>query len=325
VAAADNDERRQEKILGIGLPSLFSITPYTCELKDNLGSGTCYTLLDCLKKNGTAHGKCAGIFGVCCLVGDVEGNTTITANGGTFTSPGFSSSARSLDAREGRALEDDIYVAVLTPSSDKVQMLLEFIGFDIMGPTEGDCDKDMFEIVGNPGRAQVPILCGENAGQHMYIDISNFDVSTDEMSLKVTLSSDVYDRKWKIEVSYFTEYQTSDPRCLQYFTETSGSIMSFNYGDNAQNLNDQMYSVCFAYLSDYCDIGFTFTQLDLGNSIGDCMDDYVQLQSMSLCGYETNYAVTGNATGPISLLVSSGSANANLVAGFEVDYTMMEC
>jgi len=322
--AANDEGQSQGRILGLGLPSLFSITPYSCELSDDLGTGTCYTLLDCLKNGGTAHGKCAGIFGVCCNVAEVEGNTTITANGGTFVSPGYSSSRRSLDSIESRSYENQVYVGILTPSSEYVQMHLEFSGFDIVGPTEGECDTDMFELTGYTGSAQVPTLCGENAGQHMYVDLSKYDSSSDYMTLQITHGSTVYDRKWRIVVTYYTSYQTTDPRCLQYFTAASGSITSFNYGTSPQNLNNQAYSVCF-YNADYCDIGFTFNTIDLGNSIGDCMDTYVQLQTETLCGSQTDYTVIGNSTSPITLTIASDTANADEVEGFEVDYTMMSC
>jgi len=325
-AAKDGEERvdNQERLLGLGLPDLFSIEPSDCELSDG-STGTCRTLLDCLGKGGSADGKCsgiAGLFGVCCDIEEVEGNTTITSGGGVFVSPGYSSSRkRSL---ESRSYENQVYVGVLTPSSDKVQMHLEFDGFDVVGPTEGECDTDMFEITGYPGRQQIPILCGENAGQHMYVDLSKYDSSTDSMTLQVTHGSTVYDRRWRIVVTYYTSYQTTHPLCLQYFTAASGSISSFNYGTSPQNLNNQAYSVCF-YNADYCDIGFTFNTIDLGNSIGDCMDTYVQLQTMILCGSQSDYVVTGNATGPITLSVSSGTANADEVEGFEVDYTMVSC
>jgi len=318
--AADSEDQNEGRILG--LPSLFSITPYSCELSDGLGTGTCYTLLDCLKNGGTAHGKCAGIFGVCCNIAEVEGNTTIGSNGGTFVSPGYSSSSsRSL---ESRSYENQVYVGVLTPSSEYVQMHLEFDGFDIVGPTEGECDTDMLELTGYTGSAQVPTLCGENAGQHMYVDLSRYDSKSDYMTLQITHGSTTYDRKWRIVVTYYTSYQTTDPRCLQYFTAASGSITSFNYGTSPQNLNNQAYSVCF-YNSDYCDIGFTFNTIDLGNSIGSCMDTYVQLQTETLCGSQTDYSIIGNSTSPITLTVSSDTANADEVEGFDLDYTMMSC
>merc|ERR1711962_128693 len=317
-----NDEGENEGRI-FGLPSLFSITPYSCELSDGLGTGTCYTLLDCLKNGGTAHGKCAGIFGVCCNIAEVEGNTTIGASGGTFVSPGYSSSSSSRSL-ESRSYENQVYVGVLTPSSEYVQMHLEFDGFDIVGPTEGECDTDMFELTGYTGSAQVPTLCGENAGQHMYVDLSKYDSSSDYMTLQITHGSTTYDRKWRIVVPYHTSYQTTDPRCLQYFTAASGSITSFNYGTSPQNLNNQAYSVCF-YNADYCDIGFTFNTIDLGNSIGDCMDTYVQLQTETLCGSQSDYTIIGNSASPITLTISSDTVNADEVEGFDLDYTMMSC
>merc|ERR1712002_1002843 len=328
--AADVEEKNLEKIFGI--PDLFSITPYECPLSDNQGTGTCYSLFDCIKKNGAAMGKCAKGFGVCCSVSatttNVEGNTTISSNGGFFTSPGFSSSSRSVDGgtRQARNLEGETYVATLTPEN-KVQMLLEFYSFDIMGPTEGDCDEDKMEII-VPGSMQIPTLCGNNDGQHMYIDLSNYDSSSDEMKIVMTLSSETYTRSWNVNVTYLSSYETSHPLCLQYFTETSGVISSFNYGNYAstpQYLNNQEYTVCFKYLSNYCDIGFTFNTLSLDGSIGSCGNDYVQIQSLKLCGEETDYPVTGNATGPINVLVSSDDDYQSMNEGFELAYTMMMC
>jgi hypothetical protein len=230
-----------------------------------------------------------------------------------------------LDARESRTNEGETVVAVLKPSSDKVQMLLEFTMFDIMGPTEGECDNDTFIITGYTGRQQVPILCGENTGKHMYIDLTNYDSSADDMTLEFSFSTNDTDRKFEIEVSFLDTMMTPHPSCLQYFSETSGSISSFNYGTTPEHRNNQLYSICFAVIPEYCDIGFTFNTLDLGNTMGDCMEDFVHLQSMSLCGSETDYSVTGNSTTTITLMVSSDGANTDGVEGFEIDYTMMEC
>jgi len=322
VATYDVEDPRNERIFG--LPELFAIKPFECELDDNSGTGTCLTMYGCKDRGGAAMGKCA-VFGVCCYLNDVEGNTTISSTGGFFTSPGFSSSSTARKGRQLLSLASTTYTATLKPAADKVQMLVEFQTFDIVGPTEGDCNNDTFEITGYSGSLQIPILCGNNSGQHMYIDLSNYNANSGNLMVLMTLSSDVYARQWRIKISYFTAMETSHPLCLQYFTATSGTISSFNYGLTPQYLNNQMYSVCFAYLAGYCDIGFTFNNLNLDDSIGSCVNDYVQIQNSQLCGVETNYPVTGNATGPITMSVSSDGANANEVGGFELAYIMMAC
>jgi len=90
-------------------------------------------------------------------------------------------------------------------------------------------------------------------------------------------------------------------------------------------LNNQMYPICFGYVSGYCDIAITAKRLDLGNINGICEDDYVRIGCETLCGDVEDFSITANATGPITMLVRSDDENAQEEEGFCAEYMMLPC
>ena len=63
----------------------------------------------------------------------------------------------------------------------------------------------------------------------VFLDVDN---SHGPYKLIFTSTGVPYDRKWRILVSFLTNYDAckAPPRCLQYYTDISGTISSFNYG-----------------------------------------------------------------------------------------------
>jgi len=283
---------------------------------DNNEAGTCYSSSECSSLGGVASGKCGNNFGVCCVL-SATCDATITTSGTYFTSPNYPAAYSSAGA----------CVATLVPPEGTCQILLEFVDFDLLGPTEGDCVNDTFVVSGANAGSSIPVLCGSNAGQHIYIDV---DQSEGPYSLAATLSSFPVDRQWKIKVTYLAIDDTRKApfRCLQYYDETEGSIESFNFqGTDSHILNDLGYSVCFGYVPGYCDVGLNFDRFDLGRVSGTCTGDYLGISGQdNLCGDLVNYSTTANATGPItSLYVNTDSNNDREEEGFALDYMMMAC
>ena len=54
--------------------------------------GTCYTTSECTTKGGSADGKCAAGFGVCCVITSSTCGSTLSANITYIRNPGYPSS-----------------------------------------------------------------------------------------------------------------------------------------------------------------------------------------------------------------------------------------
>lgn len=46
------------------------------------------------------------------------------------------------------------------------QVLLEFLFFELLPPTDGNCLDDRFVVMGQAVNFNVPVLCGTATGQH---------------------------------------------------------------------------------------------------------------------------------------------------------------
>ncbi|XP_064096977.1 neuropilin-1-like [Macrobrachium nipponense] len=275
--------------------------------------GTCYSQKECETLQGSASGTCANGFGVCCVL-QATCDGTISVNGTYFTNPGYPSSYAS----------PGMCSVLLKPPAGTCQILIDFDAFNLMGPVEGECGNDTFVVMGaNPG-STVPVLCGDNSGQHIYLDVDN---TNDPIQLIVTNSANSYGRQWKAGITFIGENDPckAPPRCLQYHKNTAGSIMSFNYGSNPMMLTNQLYSICFGYVPGYCDIGLNFDRFDLGNINQACENDYLAIGGQQHCGDYSPYTAQANATGPIAILVASDSDNSREEEGFSGNYMMMPC
>jgi len=230
-------------------------------------NGTCYTASECTAKGGTASGKCAQSFGVCCTfslacgASSSENNTYAVINSYSTTSD-----------------SDPCIYTFCKLHTDICKLRIDFETMEIASPTEystqstdagatqlsaqlGSCDTDRLTI-SNPGGARVPVICGYNTGQHMYLDAS--DACT-----KIQLDIDTgttTTRKWKIKVTQYSCDSQNIPveDCLQWFTGTSGTFASFNFDTSATtvsttgvHLQNQYYDVCFRRERSKCSICFT--------------------------------------------------------------------
>jgi len=88
----------------------------------------------------------------------------------------------------------------------------------------------------------VPNLCGNMNGQHIYVDYGSSDTVTLNMLLSGTVQRE---RVWNIEILMIpcNSIVRAPSGCLQYFTQISGQVQSFNY-QGGIHLNNQDYSIC---------------------------------------------------------------------------------
>merc|ERR1739844_91666 len=213
--------------------------------------GQCFTAEECTAKGGTASGGCAMGFGTCCLFtqdtcgGTVENNCTHIQNDGFPTA---------LTGTATTALPNCNY-QINKAQADVCSLRLDFLTFNTqagnvalitaaVGDSAGAC-RDTFGVITNTnGSAVTPVICGQNDGQHMYIDIGPSETAT--ATIGFTFMALAATRTWEIKV---TQLECGNPMtppdgCLQYHTGTAGQLTTFNYAGNALHLQNQNYNIC---------------------------------------------------------------------------------
>jgi len=242
--------------------SLFNVVTFnndactTTSVTTGSGSriGQCFTAEECTAKGGTASGGCAMGFGTCCLFtqdtcgGTVENNCTHIQNDGFPTA---------LTGTAINALPNCNY-QINKAQADVCSLRLDFLSFNIQAgdfgaaaggaaagtmDSEGAC-RDTFAVITNTNGADTPVICGQNEGQHMYIDIGPAETAT--ATIGFTFMALAATRTWEIKV---TQLECGNPMtppdgCLQYHTGTAGQLTTFNYAGNALHLANQDYNIC---------------------------------------------------------------------------------
>ncbi|CRK86160.1 CLUMA_CG000036, isoform A [Clunio marinus] len=188
--------------------------------------GTCTLALQCSDIGGTTTGATACSQAntrqaSCCIVTKTCGssadynNTYFVNSGYPQTFPGGS--------------RCDIRVTRL--GSDVCQLRIDFLEFTLAQPTgDGLCSSDYFGVSG--GSSPVPRICGENSGQHVYVDFSG----DHPITITVATSSSVsFNRRWHFHLQQIgCDSPSKAPSgCLQYWMDKSGYVSSFNYASAA--------------------------------------------------------------------------------------------
>ncbi|GAB0093103.1 uncharacterized protein DMENIID0001_081660 [Sergentomyia squamirostris] len=312
-------------------------------------NGTCYHQLECEQQGGVGIANCANGFGVCCVFQLGCGGTTDQEES-YFENPGFPG-----------AITDRIACTMTVNLLPGVrQVLLEFPFFELRPPVEGFCSDDQFIVSGHNLNSFVPIICGINTGQHMYIDVSD---SASRMLFLSVLSSVPDARAFSIRITQLKS-SLAPQNCLQYYTEPTGIIQTFNYEDNstlvsARNpsyLNNLNYVVCIFRNPGFCtvsyitainttEVEFQLTNTDengvsiippkqAGAEIFNCADDYIVVNGVRLCGerlndgsrsedFTKNFPVTDFSAGPMMLPVRTNSHTVG--RGFKLTYIQNVC
>ncbi|XP_075681267.1 uncharacterized protein LOC113797916 [Dermatophagoides pteronyssinus] len=332
------------------IPAIIAILRYQnspCTTDSNT-PGTCLAQNDCLARQGTPDGTCASGFASCC-------NFKFTCGGRTKEN-------------------ETIFVNHLYPKTDNgtntcqvtidkqpnvCQLRLDFEEFSLAQPDEnGQCTTDSFMVRTTVGE-RLPILCGENNGQHLYVDMGRG--SANPVVLSVVTNGDMIGRKWKVKINMIpcNNLDMAPSGCLQYFRSPSSVIQSFNYGlpmeGRARYLSNLRYTACVRVEENFCSIkweteipgSFSWGAPYEGNltargaSGGLCnVDDFIGIDQGSaegsgpgedrLCGtklLQDDYVISRSK--PFQLKVRSNSdqkLNAeNSQHGFSLRYVQLPC
>eukprot|EP00093_Oithona_nana_P013825 13825.XXX_144505_146013_1 [CDS] Oithona nana genome sequencing. len=154
-------------------------------------NGTCYTDNECIEKGGIASGGCAQGFGVCCLFSSSKSGDTIRENCSYVQNPNFPSVYTTSQA---------VTYTVEKCTKGVCFLRLDFEAFSILGPgstleVDGGVCTDKLETTTG---FQVPLICGQNAGHHIYVDIGA--ESGDSVKLAFTFEGESSLRSWEIKV-----------------------------------------------------------------------------------------------------------------------------
>merc|ERR1712018_33324 len=153
-------------------------------------NGTCYTSEECEDKNGKAEGNCASGFGVCCVFLQKECGTTIDQNCTYVQNEDYPTAVTATGDCEYKIEKCD---------KDICTVRLDFEQFNIHSWTLAAADavnevnyvcEDSFAIAVSPATGlTIPPLCGQNTGQHMYIELGTDDSASATMTFTFAAAS----------------------------------------------------------------------------------------------------------------------------------------
>ncbi|CAB4055457.1 unnamed protein product [Lepeophtheirus salmonis] len=173
-------------------------------------NGTCYTDVECTNKGGLAAGQCAAGFGRIVPMSQI---------------PGFPNAYTGSTA---------VSYTINKAHIDICKLRLDFESFTTNGPSSseevdgGKCVDTFMITTSTLVDQSVPTICGQNTGQHVYIDIGNGESDTAQMRFNFMGDSGV--RMWEIKVSQLKcdAPFSAPPGCLQYHEGLTGKLTTFN-------------------------------------------------------------------------------------------------
>ncbi|XP_057368748.1 uncharacterized protein LOC130689828 isoform X3 [Daphnia carinata] len=204
-------------------------------------SGICVPGKVCSLFGGRPSGSCV-LGKVCCINAITTCGGTVTLNNTFWQSPTTSVSVPStcaLTVRMNSKLAEQLKKPIC-------QIRLDFVSFTTAQPTAGTC-TDTFTVGG--AKSVVPTICGDNTGQHMYINVPSSGITPTDVQLMFNFPTGTATRAWNIKIAMLPcgASYLAPTGCLQYHTTATGRVRSFNWQDvaGARQLNNQNYDICF--------------------------------------------------------------------------------
>lgn len=315
--------------------------------------GTCYTRRQCNDMGGIISGKCASGVGACCVIQASCGDS-MSENNTYFINDGFPNSF----------IGGSVCTLTVTkdPDANICQIRVDLLTFILAQPNgEGVCATDSLMVAGG---SRVPSICGENTGQHFYVD---FNGNNNIRLIVTTRGIDSISRVWKIQVAYIgCDCPSRAPTgCLQYYTDNSATVQSFNYGrtisseitmgalPGTRQLANTNYGVCVAPRAGFCTIrweqedGDLFSFTVTGGTIGltgngevgtppagmsgaTCNTDFVIVPNNNLaverfCGNYFPTVTTSSRPFVLTVVTDGTEGMDNGNRGFSLTYTQLRC
>jgi len=291
--------------------SLFSVVTFPNDecttVMDPTMRGLCITAEECTDQGGTASGNCASGFGVCCFT-TVTAAGTITNNVTYIQSEGFPTAVLGVDPVTAATR------AFAVQGGENIcQVRFDFDTAVFRQPTGGACtNQDIITVtqttttIGN-GFTE---LCGTLSGQHIYVEN---DGANPAATLNIATDNTVFARMWKILVRTIEcDSPSKAPGgCLQYFTGTSGNIVSFNGGETAAMLDDLLYNVCIRREANMC----SYTVREARTANAGAMPDAFQLGTTATALVGIPNCDTSSAAGGAWIVIPNAFVNSPVYCG----------
>ncbi|XP_066937254.1 uncharacterized protein [Macrobrachium rosenbergii] len=225
------------------------VEPHQCIATNGLLTiGTCYNKQSCTDIGGVDSGTCS-TGGICCVVPSVCGSI-VARNRTWFVNKDFPEKSRD---------SGDCTITISKETLRIKQARLDFHSFQLASPRQGRCLDDMFEVStktnvsGREEKVEItPKLCGDNTGQHVYVDIEHGDA---EVHVKLGSSVHSENREWRVFITQLDETYAAPRDCLQYHMDTSNKVKSLNFDGNDDFKGDLNYDICFTKLQRSSDPG----------------------------------------------------------------------
>ncbi|KAF7263973.1 hypothetical protein GWI33_000788 [Rhynchophorus ferrugineus] len=312
--------------------------------------GTCYTRRECEFMEGTNVAYCANRAGACCVVQKTCGDSS-DLNNTYFVSPGFPATYTGGSSCAFHIIKQE----------DACQVRLDLLTLNLAQPNiNGTCTTDALVVTG--GASIVPVICGENSGQHLYVDFNGNTTITVTIFVRSASAS----RSWNIRISQINCNcpWRAPSGCLQYYQSLSGTVRSFNYGTSSvlngtRQLANMNYGVCVAMQPGYCSIQWsqssdlysftvndnTFLTVGTGtigtttaSSTGQaCTTDFVVIPAPILvstdlpvgadrfCGNGFPSVISYSKPFVLTVVTDSNEVNDNGNRGFSLSYSQVLC
>jgi len=276
------DQERNDRMF-----SLFSVVQFKndpCTSSDKISSasttnrnGTCVTSSECIERSGSAKGNCAAGFGVCCVqILKDDSDTDVNYNDTYIQNPDYPNSYGD---------EGTITYKVNKLDSSICYLRLDFELFDLIDtPLSSKCEAGDYVQVSNTGSGLTyPVMCGNLAGQHMYVSMGADDSDSADIKIATPTEAAGSTRKWEIKVAQIPCFSTYSPPegCTQWFTEPSGTIS--DWSSDTYGLQDSLdYQICVRQNMGYCCVEYTATEFSVRGP-----SDPALVTSMELVGAGT--------------------------------------
>nr|XP_023015446.1 uncharacterized protein LOC111504952 [Leptinotarsa decemlineata] len=265
-------------VFGVGLVR-FANSP--CTANSNL-IGTCYRRRQCTDIDGSPAGNCANGIGACCVILRTCGETS------SYNSTYFTNAAYPTPVTGSTRCT----MTIQRCNPDICQVRIDFLNFNLAQPNAmGVCNSDALFVTGGGG--SVPVICGENTGQHIYVDFNGND--TINLIITTSATGPSLGRVWNFLVTQIAcACPTRAPSgCLQFFNTTTGTVSSFNYGvgsnvidpttglPGTRQLVNENYGICVGMLP-ASSKPFVLTVVTNGDEVNDVANTGFSLSFMQL-------------------------------------------
>ncbi|KAG7175067.1 hypothetical protein Hamer_G015287 [Homarus americanus] len=305
------------------------VQPKACSSKSDNSTGTCTSRKDCTSQGGRADGTCANGYGVCCVYQKKCGET-VSQNCSYLVNDAYPDTFMTID---------NCQYSIEKANENICQLRLDFETLRIQGPDNTtQCSEDTFTVVGTGGANPTVIL---------YLDLAS---GTGAARVNIATTTTTFPRSWRIKVTQIpcSSPSRAPPNCLQYFSEYSGTIKSFNYQttDGIHQLANQQYTACIRAREGFCGIKYTNDHFSMSlnasnptanSTDSQCENDFVLIPVVSkdgtvsgpdrYCG--SDFAELTTFSAPFEIRVVTDNAENSTIdvnnRGFSLRYTQIPC